>query len=135
MLKKGVQQVRVVLRAVALLQLDRGGGATATARTVGLSAEGVRRIAHRYQTGGLDAALYERPRPGAAEVLAPATKQRIIAMVCSRPPGGAARWTTRLIAEEAIQRNLVPKVGRDTIRVLLHCHDLKPWREKKVVHR
>ncbi len=135
MLKKGVQQVRVVLRALALLQLDRGGGATAVARTVGLSPEGVRRIAHRYQDGGLDAALYERPRPGAAEVLEPATKQRIIAMVCSRPPGGAARWTTRLIAEEAIKRKLVPKVGRETIRVLLQSHDLKPWREKKVVHR
>ena len=91
MLKKGVQQVRVVLRALALLQLDRGGGAAAAGRTAGLSAEGVRRIAHRYQTGGLDAALFERPRPGADEVLEPATKQRIIAMVCSRPPGGAAR--------------------------------------------
>jgi transposase len=135
MLRKGVQQVRVVLRALALLQLDRGVGASAAARAVGLSDEAVRKIAARYTRGGLDAALYERPRPGAAEVLEPATKQRIIAMVCSRPPGGAARWTTRLIAEEAIKRKLVPTVGRETIRVLLHSHDLKPWREKKVVHR
>jgi hypothetical protein len=25
-------------------------------------------------------------------------------------------------------------VGRETIRVLLSSHDLKPWREKNVVH-
>jgi hypothetical protein len=30
---------------------------------------------------------------------------------------------------------LVPKVGRETIRILLQSHDLKPWREKNVVHR
>ena len=68
---------------------------------------------------GLEAAIYEKARSGADEVLTAATKQRIIAMVCSRPPDGAARWTTGLIAEEAIKRKLVPTVGRETIRILL----------------
>ena len=135
MLRKGVQPVRVILRAQALLHVDRGGGAAAAARAVGLSSQAVRQVVRRYRADGVDAALYERPRPGAAEILDPATKQRIIAMVCSRPPDGAARWTTRLIAEEARRRKLVPNVGRETVRVLLHSHDLKPWREKKVVHR
>jgi hypothetical protein len=49
--------------------------------------------------------------------------------------GGQARWTVRLIAEEAVKRKLVPRVGRETIRVLLSSHDCKPWREKKVVPR
>jgi hypothetical protein len=39
----------------------------------------------------------------------------------------------RLIAEEAVKRKLVPGVGRETIRILLLSHDLKPWREKNVV--
>jgi hypothetical protein len=34
------------------------------------------------------------------------------------------------VAEEAVKRKLVPRVGRETIRVLLLHHDLKPWREK-----
>jgi hypothetical protein len=41
----------------------------------------------------------------------------------------------RLLTEEAIKRKLVPRVGRETIRVLLESHDLKPWREKKLVVR
>jgi putative transposase len=41
----------------------------------------------------------------------------------------------RLIAEEAMKRHLVASVGRETIRVLLKQHDLKPWREKNVVRR
>jgi hypothetical protein len=65
-------------------------------------------------------------------VLDDGQKQRIIAMVCSDPPEGRARWTLRLVVEEAVQRRLVPRVGRETIRVLLLHHDLKPFREKNV---
>jgi hypothetical protein len=133
LLHGGVQQVRVVLRAIALLQLDQGAVAADVARLVPVTEQAIRKIAHRYRRGGLAAALYERPRPGAAEVLAPAEKQRIVAMACSAPPSGAARWTVRLIADEAVKRRLVPRVGRETIRILLQSHDLKPWREKNVV--
>jgi len=38
-----------------------------------------------------------------------------------------------LIAEEAVRRKLTPQVGRETIRILLQSHDLKPWRGKNVV--
>jgi putative transposase len=37
------------------------------------------------------------------------------------------------VAEEAVKRKLVPEVGRETIRILLLHHDLKPWRGKNVV--
>lgn len=133
LLHGGVQQVRVVLRAMALLRLDAGASAAEVARLVPVTEQAIRKVAHRYRRGGLAAALYERPRPGATEVLAPAEKQRIVAMACSSPPAGAARWTVRLIAEEAVKRRLVPRVGRETIRILLQSHDLKPWREKNVV--
>lgn len=134
LLHGGVQQVRVVLRALTLLHLHRGASAPDVAPLVQLTPQAIRKIAHRYRAGGLAKALYERPRPGASEVLAPGEKQRIVAMACSAPPPGAARWTVRLIAREAVKRRLVPQVGRETIRVLLQSHDLKPWREKNVVH-
>ena len=133
LLRGGVQQVRVVLRALALLQLADGLTAPQVARSVSLTAKAVREIAHRYSGGGLEQALFEKQRPGAAELLGPPQKQRIVAMVCGSPPEGQARWTVRLITEEAVKRKLVPRVGRETIRVLLQSHDLKPWREKNVV--
>ena len=96
LLHGGVQQVRVVLRAMALLRLDQGASAAEVARLVPLTEQAIRKVAHRYRRGGLPSALYERPRPGAVEVLAAAEKQRIVAMACSDPPPGAARWTVRL---------------------------------------
>jgi putative transposase len=132
LLGSGVQQVRVVLRAVALLQLAKGVSAPKIATFVPLTSQAIRNIGRRYQQGGLQRALYEKQRPGAAEVLDESQKQRLIAMVCSSPPEGRARWTVRLVAEEAVKRKLVPRVGRETVRILLLSHDLKPWREKNV---
>jgi putative transposase len=102
-------------------------------KVVPLTPQAIRRLGHRYQQAGLDGALYEKQRPGAAEVLDANQKQRIIAMVCSDPPAGRARWTVRLVAEEAVKRKLAPQVGRETIRILLLHHDFKPWRGKNMV--
>ncbi len=133
LLRGGIQQVRVVVRALVLRQLAVGFTAPQVSQTLPLTPKAIRQIAHRYNSSGLNGAVYDKQRPGAQEVLDDSQKQRIIAMVCSKPPEGRARWTVRLIAEEAIKRKLVPRVGRETIRILLQSHELKPWREKNVV--
>jgi putative transposase len=135
LLSGGVQQVRVVLRALTLLQLASGVSAPRIAGVIPMTPQAIRKVGHRYREGGLGRALYDKQRPGAEELLNESQKQRIIAMVCSDPPEGHARWTVRLVTEEAVKRKLVPKVGRETTRVLLLHHDLKPWREKNVVRR
>src|SRR3954471_23349899 len=78
----GVQQVRIVLRALALLQLAKGTSAPRISQVIPLTPQGIRTIARRYQRGGLESALFEKQRPGAAAVLDESQKQRIIAMVC-----------------------------------------------------
>ena len=133
LLRAGIQPVRVILRALALEQLSRGLTAPAVARIVHLTPQAVRRIGHRYKRGGLESALFERQGRGAKPLLEESEKQRIIAMVCGPPPEGNARWTVRLVTEQAVKRKFVPQVGRETVRILLLSHDLKPWREKNVV--
>jgi transposase len=133
MLNKGWESARVLRRALILRQLDRGQAAGQVASQVGVASKTVRAIARRYEEEGLESALYEKPRPGQQRRLEAGQSQRIIAMVCGPPPAGQARWSVRLIAQEAVKRTLVAKVGRETIRILLRSHDLKPWREKNVV--
>src|SRR6187431_179371 len=74
----GVQQVRVVLRALALLQLAKGVAAPRIGGMIPLTPQAIRNVGRRYQQGGLDRALYEKQRPGAAEVLDESQKQRVI---------------------------------------------------------
>ena len=134
-LSGGLQPVRVVLRALSLSQLHQGKVASEVAANLRINPKTVREIGRRYQDTGLGAALYDKQRPGAVPLLDQSQRQRIIAMVCADPPPGYARWTVRLVAEEAVKRKLVPEVGRETIRILLQDHDLQPWREKNVVYR
>ncbi|MBM3908635.1 MAG: helix-turn-helix domain-containing protein, partial [Gemmatimonadetes bacterium] len=49
-------------RALALLHLHRGGGASAAGRAVGLTPQAVRLIAKRYREGGLAASRMARLR-------------------------------------------------------------------------
>ena len=133
LLRKGQTSARVIRRAQILAMLDDGHGSNEVAELLGMSGTTVRRVGFRYLEEGLDSSLRERHRPGQARLLKEKEEARIIAMVCSTPPEGRARWTVRLVAEEVVRRNLAPRVGRETIRVLLKSHDLKPWREKNVV--
>ena len=106
--------------------MAKGASAPRISCVVPLTPQAIRKVGHRYQEGGLEPALYDQQRPGAAALLDDSQKQRIIAMVCSDPPEGRARWTVRLVAQEAVKRRLVPRVGRETVRILLLHHDLKP---------
>jgi len=57
LLKGGVQQVRVVLRALALLQLGQGASSPQIGKVVPLTPQAIRKIGHRYQEGGVERAL------------------------------------------------------------------------------
>src|SRR5271168_4917327 len=65
----GVQAVRTVLRALALCRLHDGKPVSDVADNVRLTPKAVREIGRRYEDSGLDRALYDKQRPGAAKVL------------------------------------------------------------------
>jgi hypothetical protein len=121
-------------RRIRILELlDRGWKLSQTATAVGTYPREVRRVGWRYLELGLDAALSDDPRPKPPKLLDATQQAAIVAMVCGPPPPGHARWTVVLTAQEAQQRGVVRKVGRETIRRLFVSHALKPWREKNVV--
>lgn len=131
-LNKGRESARVLRRVLILRELDEGQTAAQMASHLGVAPKTVRAIARRYEEEGLKR-LRMRAAPGPAAGAGAGQSQRIIAMVCSPPPEGRARWSVRLIAQEAVKWRLAPKVGRETIRILFTNHELKPWRGKKLV--
>lgn len=132
-LNKGQGKARLFKRAKVLLRLNEGISTSVIAKEVGYLSLAIRQIGKRFLTGGIESALYEKTRKGKPRLLSENQSNKIIAMVCSDPPEGYSRWSVKLIAQEARERKMVPKVGRETIRILLKTHDLKPWREKNVV--
>lgn len=133
-LKKGVAPVRVIKRVQLLSLLDKGISPPAVSSMLGTAQNTVRTIGWRYvESKKLGEAIYERPRPGQKKVLNPMQEAAIIALVCSEPPLGFKRWTVKIILREVKRQGIADKVERETIRVLLTTHHLKPWRKKNVV--
>lgn len=130
MLRKGRWSARMLRRARILQLLHQERTVKEAGDAVGAYPHTVRQVGWRYLREGLHAALHDRPRPGAERLLKPNEQNRVVAMVCGPPPEGRSRWSVRLVATEAVKRGVVDGVGRETIRVLLAEHDLKPWRKK-----
>lgn len=130
LLRSGRDSVRVIKRMMILKLLHKTISPHKIIEYIGVSLQTVYNIGQLYQQHGLKRTLYEQPRPGKKPLLNFKQSQRIIAMVCSDPPEGLCQWTIKLITEEVIVRKIITQIGRETIRILLKTHDIKPWREK-----
>lgn len=130
---KAPEKPRRLLRGRILLLLDDGYTVRKTAEIVGGYPREISRVGKRYVAGGLVHALSDDPRPKPARLFDSVQEAAIVAMVCGPPPEGQARWSVRLLAEEVTRRGIAPEAGRETVRLVLARHQLKPWQKKNVV--
>jgi transposase len=103
LLAKGSLKVRTFKRATGLLELDRGQSLQAVAATLRVNYNSVAEWRDKYAAGGLDAALYDRPRSGRPIEIDGAARAKITALACTPAPEGHARWKLSLLAEKAVE--------------------------------
>ena len=121
---------RRLKRAQVLLAADRGSSDAEIATHIGVSTSTIYRTKQRFVEEGLERALSEAPRPGAERKLDASDESLLVAMACSEPPGGRARWTMQLLADEMVRLTVHDTVSDETIRRRLGELQLKPWLEK-----
>jgi transposase len=110
-------------RARVLLLSDRSQGQQRTlvqiAENAICSIGTVRNIKRNYLAGGLEAALYEKPRPGAEPTFTGEIEAQLVMLACSEPPAGHARWSLRLLAEQLIELEVVDTISHVTVGTML----------------
>jgi hypothetical protein len=79
------------------------------------------------RSAGLEAALYDRPRPGSRRQLDGRQEAHLVALACSAPPAGRERWSLRLLADRMVELGLIEEVSYATVRRVLKNPPLKPW--------
>jgi transposase len=126
----GKLPVRRLKRMQILLAADAGVADEAIGASVQTSGSTVYRTKKRFVEIGLEAALSEQPRPGAARKLNGRQEAQLVALACCDPPQGCARWTLKLLTGALAEVIEHPGVSRETIRRRLDDNDLKPWRQK-----
>jgi len=75
----------------------------------------LRRIRKEFVLGGLESALYDKPRPGAQPKITGDIEARITAIACSQPPEGHTRWTLRLLADRAVELGYLDSISHVAI--------------------
>jgi Homeodomain-like domain len=84
-----------------------------------VSTRTVARVREGFATAGFAVALHGRPHPGAAPKLSTDQELRLIALACTAPPDGHARWSVRLLAERVVELEAMPALGRELVRTTL----------------
>ena len=126
----GKARVRRVKRAQILLAAQQGHPDAVIAQTVGVGTSTVYRTKRRFVECALEGALSEDPRPGARRKLTGREETLMVAVACSDPPAGRARWTLELLADERVQRTGHEGLSRETVRRRLTEQAVKPWQRK-----
>jgi transposase len=89
------------------------------AELCGVSVRTVARVRERFARDGFAVALHGRPHPGSAPKLDSAQEARLIALACTAPPAGHARWSVRLLAARVVELAEVPPISRELVRTTL----------------
>jgi transposase len=124
--RKGECKARKLKRAQVLLAADGGKIDEEIAGAVRVHVVTVERIRKRYVEEGLEAALSEKPRPGKAPKLDGHQRAMLVAMACSDPPGGRAKWTMRLLADRLVELTELDSISDETVRVALKKGGVSP---------
>lgn len=127
---KHSKSAREIYRANALNLRSKGLTMAEVADFLEITARTVFNIEHNYQSGGLEKALHDDPRPGAPVIHDARIKSHVVALVCSDPPEGFDRWTLELLHNELRGNKVVDSMSLESIRLILKEHDLKPWQQR-----
>lgn len=116
---KGQHLSREVTRAHILLALEAQLPTIQIQKVLGVSRMVIWRTQSAYREKGLDYALYDASRPGQPAKYSTDQQAEVVALACSQPPEGAARWTIRSLTIAARHRPKLEGINRESIRQIL----------------
>ena len=134
---KGKHRSQKILNALILLGCDAGEFQTKRStneeisRVLNISMRKIDRVKRRFVVDGLDVCLngrkgsrvYKRKADGDLEA-------HLVALSCSAPPEGFARWSLRLLADQVVELGYIDSVSHETVRRVLKKTNSSPGGEK-----
>ena len=126
LITKGKHKSQKILNALILLGCDEGEFQTRRstneemARVLSISMRKIDRVKKRFVVDGLEVAIngikgsriYAKKADGDFEA-------HLVALSCSEPPEGFARWSLRLLADKVVELDYIDSVSHETVRRIL----------------
>jgi len=120
--RKGRGPAQRLMKARILLKADaseagEGWSDNQIIEALETSASMVYRVRKQLVEEGLKAVLSRKPRaaPAVPKIFDGEKEAKLIALACSQPPKGRARWTLRLLEDKVVELNIVDRASDSTI--------------------
>jgi len=140
LIRKGKSSAQRLTRARILLEADvseagEGWSDSRIMEALETSATTVYRARQQLVEEGFEAVLSrkQRARPPVAPIFDGEKEAQLIALACSQPPKGRARWTLRLLEDKVVELNIVDRASDSTIWRVFKKNTLKPHLKKQWV--
>jgi len=122
--KSGKAAAYKIKHAHILLQVDANGpnwSDAHVAKALHCHGNTVRNVRQRFVAQGLEAALgrQQQGKPSRPRLLDGAKEAHLIALRCSQPPEGQAKWTLQLLADKLVELAIVETISYETVRQTL----------------
>lgn len=122
LIRKGKSPARRLLKARILLKADvseagEGWSDSRIIEALDASASMVYRVRKQLVEEGLEAVLSRKQRatPAVPPIFDGEKEAKLIALACSKPPRGRARWTLRLLENKVVELGIVDRASDSTI--------------------
>jgi len=122
LIRKGKSPAQRLLKARILLKADvsRAGEGWSDSRIIKAletSPSMVYRVRKQLVEEGFEAVLSRKPRatPAVPRIFDGEKEAKLIALACSKPPKGRARWTLRLLENKVVELGIVERASDSTI--------------------
>ncbi len=132
---KGKHAAQKVINALILLNCDESRGrdrrrsSRDLAEVLRVSDRKIDRVKRRFVEDGLEVALSgQTPQRAYVHKVDGEVEAHLIALSCSAPPSGYARWSLRLLADRAVELKLVETISHETVRRALKKTNSSPGR-------
>jgi transposase len=116
---KGQNKAAVIRRAHILLKSDEGRSDRLISELLYIHEDSVRNTRKRFVEDGLHAALEDKAKPKPEPKLNEQQHAHLVAIACSPPPEGQARWTLELLVAQLMREGVVEGISPETVRLAL----------------
>lgn len=132
LISSGTAKARTLTHARILLKADENWSDAEIGKALHSSIPTIERVRKRFVFEGFEASLQaRRPKRVYRCQLDGEQEAHLVAVACSTPPEGYARWSLRLLAERVVQLKIIDSISHETVRHVLGDNELKPWRREE----
>jgi hypothetical protein len=123
--RKGKRSAMIIRNAYILLNSNQGLGGKSQkdediAEFLNITVRTVEKVREKFVIEGFETALYGKSSPRLYKAKIDGdVEAHLIALSCSRPPKGYARWSLRLLSNKMVELQYIDKISHETVRTVL----------------